>query len=154
MGTGTGILLPYLVKSVEKEGKVLALDFSAEMLSRARSKIKGGSVSFVRSNAEKMPLKDRTFDRAICFACFPHFENKQRALLEMSRVLKPGGKLFIAHLLSSAQIKEHHLRAGADVKHDVLPSSPALKRMMIKARFKEIEIVDEHCLYLARGEKR
>ena len=153
VGTGTGILLPYLALSAQKEGRIFALDFSAQMLSVARSKIKTKTVSFIHSAVETIPLKDETFDRVVCFACFPHFENKQKALLEMSRVSKPGGKLFIAHLLSSQQIKEHHLRAGGDVKNDVLPSNPILEKMMIKAGFKEIKIVDQPSLYLARGEK-
>jgi len=153
VGTGTGILLPYLALSAQKEGRIFALDFSAQMLSVARSKIKTKTVSFIHSAVETIPLKDETFDRVVCFACFPHFENKQKALLEMGRVSKPGGKLFIAHLLSSQQIKEHHLRAGGDVKNDVLPSNPILEKMMIKAGFKEIKIVDQPSLYLARGEK-
>jgi len=153
VGTGTGILLPYLALSAQKEGRIFALDFSAQMLSVARSKIKTKTVSFIHSAVETIPLKDETFDRVVCFACFPHFENKQKALLEMGRVSKPGGKLFIAHLLSSQQIKEHHLRAGGDVKNDVLPSNPILEKMMIRAGFREIKIVDQPSLYLARGEK-
>lgn len=152
-GTGTGMLLPYLAISAEKEGRIFALDFSAEMLSVAKSKIKTKTVSFIHSTVEKIPLGDQTLDRVVCFASFPHFENKQKALLELSRILKRGGKLFIAHLLSSQQIKEHHLRAGGDVKNDVLPSNPVLEKMMIKARFKQIKIIDQPSLYLAQGEK-
>jgi ubiquinone/menaquinone biosynthesis C-methylase UbiE len=153
VGTGTGILLPHLAESVGKEGKTFALDFSAEMLSVAKSKLTHRAISFINSPVEKIPLKDEMFDRLICFGSFPHFEDKPKALQEMSRVLKKGGKLFIAHLLSSQEIKKHHFETGGDIKNDTLPSRPVMKKMMIKAKFKGIKIIDRSSLYLAQGEK-
>ncbi len=153
VGTGTGILLPYLAESVGKEGKVFALDFSSEMLSIAKSKLTDPGISFINSPVEGMPLGDRMLDRVICFASFPHFEDKPRALQEMSRVLKEKGKLFIAHLLSSEEIRKHHLEAGGAIRNDTLPSSRVMKNMMIKAKFKKIKIIDQPSLYLAQGER-
>ena len=153
VGTGTGILLPYLAESVGKEGKVFALDFSSEMLSIAKSKLTDRGISFINSPVEGMPLGDEMLDRVICFASFPHFEDKPRTLQEMSRVLKEKGKLFIAHLLSSEEIRKHHLEAGGAIRNDTLPSSRVMKNMMIKAKFKGIKIIDRPSLYLAQGEK-
>jgi ubiquinone/menaquinone biosynthesis C-methylase UbiE len=153
VGTGTGILLPYLSKLTGKEGKLFALDFSSEMLSVARSKLPHSGIEFVNSDVENMPFEEEIFDRLICFACFPHFGNKLKSLKEMSRVLKKGGKLFIAHLLSSQEIKDHHFSAGEEVKDDVLPEKSAMIKMMDESKFKNIEIVDQPSLYLAHGEK-
>ena len=152
-GTGTGILLPYLSKLTGKEGKLFALDFSKEMLSAARSKLPHSKIEFINSDVEDMPFEDENFDRVICFACFPHFGNKLKSLKEMSRVLKKGGKLFIAHLLSSQEIKEHHFSAGEEVRNDVLPEKSVMIKMMKQSKFKNIQIVDQKSLYLAQGEK-
>jgi ubiquinone/menaquinone biosynthesis C-methylase UbiE len=153
VGTGTGILLPYLSKLTGNEGKLFALDFSTEMLSVARSKLPHSGIEFINSDVGNMPFEDEIFDRLICFACFPHFGNKLKSLKEMSRVLKNGGKLFIAHLLSSQEIKDHHFSAGEEVKDDVLPEKSAMIKMMDESKFKNIEIVDQPSLYLAHGEK-
>lgn len=153
VGTGTGILLPYLIISRGKEGKLFGLDFSFKMLSKAKSKLSNQPVGLVNSDVEKMPFRSEIFDRVICFASFPHFEDKAKALQEMSRVLKKGGKVFIAHLLSSQEIQEHHFEAGGEVKSDTLPSASVMKKMMIKAKFKGIKIIDRLSLYLAQGEK-
>jgi len=153
VGTGTGILISYLTRLIGTQGRVFALDFSPEMLSKAKSKAGDRAVTFVHSTVERIPLREETFDRVICFASFPHFEDQPRALREMSRVLKKGGKLFIAHLLSSQEIREHHFRAGGEVRNDILPSSPVMEKMMIKARLSAIRIIDQPSLYLAQGEK-
>ena len=153
VGTGTGILLPYLSRLTGEEGKLFALDYSSEMLSVAESKLPHKGIEFINSNVENMPFDDEIFDRVICFACFPHFGNKLKSLKEMSRVLKKGGKLFIAHLLSSQEIKEHHSGAGEEIKDDVLPEKSAMIKMMTELKFKNIQIVDQPSLYLAQGEK-
>ena len=153
VGTGTGILLPYLIRHIGEEGRLFALDFSSEMLSLAKSRLPDERISFVNSDVGKMPLQNELIDRVICFASFPHFEDKPKALREMSRVLKKGGKLFIAHLLSSQKIKAHHLKAGGEVKNDTLPSGRVMKKMMMKAKFRGIRIIDQPSLYLAQGEK-
>lgn len=153
VGTGTGILLPHLTKLIGADGRVFALDFSSEMLFKAKSKFPSERIDFVNSDVGKIPLGDEIFDRVICFASFPHFEDKPEALQEMSRVLKKKGKIFIAHLLSSQEIAEHHHEAGGEVRNDTLPSSRVMKNMMIKAKFKGIKIIDRPSLYLAQGEK-
>jgi ubiquinone/menaquinone biosynthesis C-methylase UbiE len=153
VGTGTGILLPYLSRLTGKEGKLFALDFSSEMLSVAKSKLTQSGIEFIDSDVGNMPFENEIFDRVICLASFPHFGNKPKSLQEMSRVLKKGGMLFIAHLLSSLEIKEHHSGAGEEVKDDVLPENSSMIKMMSKAKLKRIKIVDQPSLYLAQGEK-
>lgn len=153
VGTGTGILLPYLNRLTGKEGKLFALDFSSEMLSVAKSKLPHSGIEFVNSDVGNMPFDCEIFDRVICFACFPHFGNKPKSLQEMSGVSKKGGKLFIAHLLSSQEIKEHHFNAGEEVKDDVLPENSSMIKMMSKLKLKGIKIIDQPSLCFAQGEK-
>ena len=72
---------------------------------------------------------------------------------EINRVLKKGGKLFIAHLLGRHELKKHHQLAGGMVVNDILPSGEALKRMMKDKGFKKTVIMDQTSLYLACGVK-
>jgi demethylmenaquinone methyltransferase/2-methoxy-6-polyprenyl-1,4-benzoquinol methylase len=67
-----------------------------------------------------MGFEPAYFDGVICFACFPHFQDPKGALKEISRVLKPGGILTVAHLMSSAELDAHHKTETA-VSGDRLP---------------------------------
>jgi ubiquinone/menaquinone biosynthesis C-methylase UbiE len=154
VGSGTGVLLPCLLKNVGSKGEVLALDFSLTMIKKARSKDENKKVNFTNADAEAIPIKKDLFDYVICFACFPHIFDKRKALIEMSRVLKKGGKLFIAHLLSSEEIKIHHRQFAGEVSKDTLPQEKTMQRWMIKAGLKGIRIIDKPSLYLAAGVKR
>ena len=154
VGSGTGILLPYLLKKVGGKGEVLALDLSLTMIKKARSKDENKKVNFINADAEAIPFKKDLFDYVICFACFPHIFDKRKALIEMSRVLKKGGRLCVAHLLSSEEVKIHHRQFAGEVSKDTLPQEKTMQRWMIKADLKEIRIIDKPSLYLAAGVKR
>ena len=70
------------------------------------------NVTFTVQQVEKLDFQSQTFDAVTCFGLFPHIENKEEALRQISRVLKTNGKLIIAHALSSEEIKAHHHSAG------------------------------------------
>jgi tRNA (uracil-5-)-methyltransferase TRM9 len=76
------------------------VDFSAGMLSFARKYAGkfGFEVNLVLGDAVHLPYSDETFDRAISVATYHHIkggEDKETALRELRRVLKPGGEAFI-----------------------------------------------------------
>ncbi len=76
------------------------LDFSAEMLKLARrySHKFEFPVNLFMADAYKLPFADGSFDFAIAIASYHHLKGHQRqleALLELKRVLKPGGEAFI-----------------------------------------------------------
>jgi len=154
VGSGTGVLLPYLLKNVGEKGEVFALDFSLAMLKKAKSKKGNKKVNFINADVEVLPFTKDLFDYIICFACFPHILHKGKVLLEMSRVLKRGGKLFVAHLLSSEEVKNHHRQFGDEVAKDILPQEKTMKSWMAKSGLKGIKIIDKPSLYLASGTKR
>ena len=72
------------------------------------------------SRAMRLPFRARCFDAVVCFAAFPHFEDKGQALKEMARVARPGAPLLIAHLLSRSELLAHHGTHSA-VAGDALP---------------------------------
>ena len=115
VGTGTGVLLPFLREAIGHEGRLAAMDFSFNMLQQAGERRKSAEATFLNGGVESIPFCSRQFDFVTCFAAFPHFPNKGKALLEMVRVLRPGGKLAIAHLKSAEEINRLHGQIGGAV---------------------------------------
>ncbi len=147
-GTGTGILIPFLLKAVGSKGHITAIDYAEKMVDICKAKYGHlPNVSVKLQLIEKMDFASESFDAITCFGLLPHLDNKVDALNEMNRVLKPGGRLIIAHALSSTQIKAHHRNVAA-VAHDVLPEEQEMKHLLKKAGFTSITIVDKSGCYL------
>jgi hypothetical protein len=67
----------------------------------------------------------------------------------MNRVLKTGGKLIIAHALSSKQIREHHHNASSVVAADELPIAEEMEKLLKRNGFRRIRLVDKPGEYLS-----
>jgi ubiquinone/menaquinone biosynthesis C-methylase UbiE len=97
VGCGDGELS---VRLAQQGAQVTGIDAEPRMLAAARSHASqcGQTVEFIEGDVGQLPFADGTFDIvvAVTVLCFvPHVE---RALLEMARVLKPGGRLVIGEL--------------------------------------------------------
>jgi demethylmenaquinone methyltransferase / 2-methoxy-6-polyprenyl-1,4-benzoquinol methylase len=101
LGCGTGDLSVSVAKLSKGETEITGLDYSEPMLEMAREKVRkaGASVTFVNGDAAKLPFPDGFFD---CVGISFAFRNltyrnpiTQKALSEVLRVLKPGGR-FVA----------------------------------------------------------
>lgn len=153
-GTGTGILIPYLVKAVEPFGSITAIDYAEKMVDIFKSKYSNyKNVKIELQDVETLKLPPDTFDVAICFGLFPHIENKEKALTQINRVLKNGGKLIIAHALSSAEIKAHHKNTSPAVSRDMLPEEKDITRLLNNAGFFNVNIHDKTGCYLCTSKK-
>ncbi|MFC1985749.1 class I SAM-dependent methyltransferase [Chloroflexota bacterium] len=152
IGTGTGVFLPFLLSEIGKNGRIVALDIAEEMLKKARAKGFDGNIEYLCTDITNTPLRDEIFDVVVCYSSFPHFQDKPRALAEMNRVIKSGGRLLICHTSSRATINEIH-RAIALVRHDTIPDKDEMQLMLLAAGFTEIKVDDSDESYLARAEK-
>ena len=153
VGTGTGILIPFLVEAVGSTGHVTAIDFAEKMVEACKAKYVGlPNVNIVVQQVENLDFPSETFDAVTCFGLFPHLENKQKALNQMNRVLKPSGKLIIVHALSSKELKAHH-RNAAVVAHDALPDETEMKQLLEQAGFIEVQITDKPGSYVCFSTK-
>ncbi len=152
VGTGTGVLIPYLCGEVEASGQILAVDLSFQMLRQANRKPRRDTDIIVQADVHFLPFANETVDRVICFAAFPHFTDKAKALREMSRVLRHDGILIIAHLLSREELAKHH-SAHPDVARDTLPDNHRMRSLFMNAGLFPLEIVNKPGKYLARGKK-
>ena len=96
---GTGTLALAARRRVGATGSVHAVDASEEMVSRARSKStrRGLPVAFETAVAQSLPFPDATFDVVLCTLALHHLpeEARGRAIDEMRRVVKPGGRVLI-----------------------------------------------------------
>jgi len=153
VGTGTGILIPFLLEAIGPTGSITAIDYAEKMVQRSQSKYGNiRNVTIELQDVEELNLPSESFDMIICFGLFPHLENRVQALNQMNRVLKPGGRLLIAHALSSAEIKAHHTISTV-VTHDALPKKDEIRRLLKHAGFSEIVIEDKPGRYLCFSTK-
>jgi ubiquinone/menaquinone biosynthesis C-methylase UbiE len=149
LGAGTGMLIPYLVRVVGPSGLIVAVDFAEKMVEICRKKYSGlSNVKIELQNVEELDFPQNYFDAITCFGLFPHIENKQMALIKMNRVLKLGGKLIIAHSLSSHEIKVHHHNSSSAVANDVMPEEKEMKQLLKSAGFVIAQLEDEQGCYL------
>ncbi|MFH1259155.1 MAG: class I SAM-dependent methyltransferase [Elusimicrobiota bacterium] len=152
VGSGTGILLPFLKKSAGKKGKVAALDYSAPMLEKAKAKY-GDAFEYICADAGETPFDDALFDIVICFAVFPHFPNKLKVLKELFRILKPRGNLIIAHTDVRETINSFHRKVGVPVAQDHMPDDEKMISLLKKAGFNNNTIEEGKDYYIAYGYK-
>jgi demethylmenaquinone methyltransferase/2-methoxy-6-polyprenyl-1,4-benzoquinol methylase len=86
-----------LAHAVGKEGRVVGLDFSQNMLDVGAYKVAregvSGVVELVNGDAMKLPYADNTFDYATIGFALRNVPDIQTVLNEMTRVVKPGGKV-------------------------------------------------------------
>lgn len=110
LGTGARVLdiatgtadLALLVATQEPSATVVGLDPSSGMLGVGRTKIAerglGERITLVEGSAESLPFDDRSFD-AICIAFgIRNVPDRGRALSEMARVTRPGGRIAVLEL--------------------------------------------------------
>ena len=78
-------------------GRCLGLEPSETMICIARKDMArdGTGVALLRGVGEDMPLKSHTFDRVVCKGALDHFPTPEKAIMEMARVVKPGGVVVI-----------------------------------------------------------
>jgi SAM-dependent methyltransferase len=98
----------------------------------------GSRVGFTRAGAEHLPFGPESFDVVICRLALPYTDNA-RALEEMSRVLKPGGVLFL---------KFHHAR------YYLLKLREALWAGRFKSAIHASRVLLSGCLYHVTGSQR
>jgi demethylmenaquinone methyltransferase/2-methoxy-6-polyprenyl-1,4-benzoquinol methylase len=94
---GTGDLARAMAKRAGPTGEVWLTDINESMLSVGRDRLLDAGVMLPTAiaDAEHLPFPDGYFDRVTVAFGLRNMTHKDRALVEMRRVLKPGGKLFV-----------------------------------------------------------
>jgi demethylmenaquinone methyltransferase / 2-methoxy-6-polyprenyl-1,4-benzoquinol methylase len=100
VATGTGDLALELAGRVAPAGQVVGVDFSERMLELARGKVSeaGPAAEFLWANALELPFADGEFDAATVGFGARNFADLERGLSEMTRVVRPGGRIVILEI--------------------------------------------------------
>ncbi len=98
VATGTADVAMEIHRQLKPE-KIIGLDLSEQMLAIGRDKINkkklSDTIELVKGDSENLPYPDNHFDAVTVAFGVRNFENLQKGLQEMNRVLKPGGRIVI-----------------------------------------------------------
>ncbi len=108
VGTGTGVMIPYIRKRVGELVPIAAVDSSVKMLQEAERCYPHGGVNFIHADVEQDRLSGR-YDALLLYQVFPHFHNPVETIARLViDNLRCGGRLLIAHPQNRLRVNELH----------------------------------------------
>lgn len=145
---GTGVLFPdYIARGARQ---VIGIDISPEMARMAAGKYPE-KVAVICGDVEEACF-DRKFDVVMVYNAFPHFPDPEHLISILCGLLKPGGRLSVAHGMSRAAIDHHHSGDASNVSNGLMSER---ELAAIFARWLDVDVVvsDEN-MYQVSGIKR
>ncbi len=109
LGSGAGFDVFLAAKKVGETGKVIGVDFSEEMIQKARANAKKynyENTEFKYGDIEELPIEDNSVDVVISNCVINLAPNKEKVFLESFRVLKNGGKMFVSDIVLLGELDD------------------------------------------------
>jgi len=148
LGSGGGFDCFLAARRVGRDGRVIGIDMTPEMLDKARENARKGkytNVEFRLGEIENLPVADSTVDSIISNCVINLSPDKKRVFQEAFRILKPGGRLMISDIVLLKPLPDAIKKnieayigclSGAEMKEKYL-------NLIRQAGFEEVEIVHE-----------
>jgi len=105
VGCGSGAFVTFVARAVGKTGKMFALDIQPAMLNQLKAKLTRPenrdikNIKLILGSAYELPFEDSFLDLVYMVTVLQEIPDKEKALKEARRVLKPGGVLAVTELL-------------------------------------------------------
>lgn len=161
IGCGRGDFSCWLAKQGERPARVVAADFALTALAKGARYAKGANLSSLAwqaADVQSIPFTDSSFDTVFSCETIEHVPRPFVALVELARVLKPGGRLFLTtpNYLNVWALYRGYLRLTGRCFSE---AGQPLNKMMLLPRELwrvrrvglQVQVVDGVCHYLPRG---
>jgi ubiquinone/menaquinone biosynthesis C-methylase UbiE len=148
---GTGIVARQIAPRLGSQGTVIGLDLNPDMLNvgRAAAEREGLAIGWRVSPAEELQFPDGSFDLVVCQFGLMFFTDRHKALTEMYRVLRTGGRVVVSvwqgldrHPFYQIlhDVSKQHLGKSSVQAVFSLGDSDELGRLLTEAGFQQVEI--------------
>ncbi|MGH9045074.1 MAG: methyltransferase domain-containing protein [Acidimicrobiales bacterium] len=127
VASGTGAVARTAARRAGRQGRVVASDSSAEMLSQVLigRRPDDAPIQTLQCPATSLDLADASLDAVFCQQGFPFIEDRLGAAIQMRRVLRPGGVAGVAVWLSGVRLDPFETYAEVLAQEDIDPPFPA-----------------------------
>ena len=95
VGSGAGQIVAHLLKYASPEASITCCDLSAEMLRRARTRLRSNRPRYVTADLSRLPFADGVFDCVTCGYVLEHLPDARPGLTELARVMMPGARMLL-----------------------------------------------------------
>jgi SAM-dependent methyltransferase len=156
LGAGAGLDAFVARHVVGETGRVLGVDFTPEMVEKARAnaaKLGVENVQFEHGDIEALPFADASVDVVISNCVLNLVPDKPRAFAEMARVLRPGGHFCVSDVVSRGDLPEA-VRASAELYAGCVAGAIDQAEYLARLRaagFERVEVVTERPIDLPEG---